>query len=96
MSDVTVEIPLGSVEYLYADITADVALDGSIEIGIGGPPNEATWQTAAWVGDVDLSRSARVLLDGSLALGTYLMWARITDSPEIPIIKCGKVKIVVR
>lgn len=96
MSDTTIEIPLGSVEYLYADLEGDILLDGTVEMALGGAPNDVTWESADWVGDVGMTRSARVLLDGTLAQGTYYLWARVTDTPEVPIIKCGKVKIVVR
>lgn len=96
MSDTTIEIPLGSVEYLYADLTGDILLDGTVEMALGGAPDAVTWEPADWVGDVGMSRSARVLLDGSLAQGTYNVWARVTDTPEAPIIKCGRVKVVTR
>ena len=96
MSDTEVKIPVGSVEYLYADLTGDITLDGTVEMGLGAGADAVTWQTAEWVGTPDFSRSARVLLDGSLGLGTYYLFARVTDTPEVPIVSCGKVKIVTR
>ena len=91
-----VKIPVGSVEYLYADVTGDVALEGPVEMGLGVGADEVVWQEAQWVGDVGTSRSARLLLDGSLAVGTYYLFARVTDSPEVPVLSCGKVKVVTR
>lgn len=86
----------GSKEYLYADLTADVVLDNQpVEFGIAANVDAVTaWMQGAWMGDPGETRSARVLLDGSLAVGQYGVWVRITDTPEIPIVALGKLKIV--
>jgi hypothetical protein len=96
MSDTEVRIPVGSVEYLYADLTGDITLDGTVEMGLGAGADVVTWTTAEWVGVPDFSRSARVLLDGTMDTGTYYLFARVTDNPEVPIVVCGRVRIVTR
>lgn len=97
MSDTVIEIPVGSIEYLYADIEGDVVLDAQpVAIGLGGAPNTTTWREAGWIGIAGTARTARVLLDGTLGVASYPIWVKVTDNPEVPIIHCGKLKIVNR
>lgn len=92
-----IEIPYGSREFLYADVTADVTLDAQVvEIGVGRTVTDATWLAAGWQGDAGTTRSARALLDGTLALGKWSVFVRITDNPEIPIIHAGVLRVISR
>ena len=83
-------MPVGSVEYLFADVSADQTLISQpVEIGLGTSLTTVTWSTASWIGDVGTTRTARILLDGTLTAGRYLIFVRITDDPETPIVKAG-------
>ena len=89
-----IELAQGTVEYLYADVTADHILDSQpVRIAVATSVTTAVWQEATWVGDPGLTRSARLLLDGSLGAGKYGVFVQITDEPEIPIFKAGVVRV---
>ena len=91
-----VEIPEGSVEYLFADVTADQTLDAQpVEIGVGRTVDTAAWEAATWLGDAGTTRTARILLDGTLEVGKHLVFVRVTDNPEVPIVKAGVLRIKV-
>jgi hypothetical protein len=86
-----IRIPAGSIEYLKAPITADVNLDTQpVTLSID---NKATWLPAQWVGTVGLTRTARTTSAVTWAAGSYVVYAKVTDSPEAPIIKCGTVTV---
>lgn len=92
MSDV--EMVTGSVEYLHVDVTCDVVLDQQpVEIGLGSTVDKATWTSAAWEGDAGTTRTCRILLDGSLAASKYNVFVKIHDTPEIPIVRAGVLRI---
>lgn len=81
----------GSAEYLDVGVKCDVVLDSqpvafSLDHG-------ATWQAATWQGSAGTSRTASLLLDGTLPVGRYRVLVQITDSPEIPIIDAGYLAI---
>lgn len=92
-----IEIPQGSVEYLYADVTCDRILDEQpVALAIATVITSVDadeWEEAEWVGDPDNARSARLLLDGSLPAGKYQVFVRITDTPEVPIVKAGTLRV---
>lgn len=91
---IEIEIVEGSVEYLYGDVTADRPLVSQpVAMAVNQGVEGATWVVATWVGDVGLSRSCRILLDGTLAAGKYQVFVKITDTPEVPITKAGVLKV---
>lgn len=94
-SEVTeIEIVQGSVEYLFADVTADRTLDSQpVGIAIDTSTDGAVFADATWIGEAGLTRTCRLLLDGTLNVGKYGVWVKITDSPEIPIIKAGSLRV---
>jgi hypothetical protein len=90
-------VTVGSVEYLYADVTADRELDSQpVEMAVDTNPASADWAEATWVGDPGLTRSCRILLDGTLAAGKYSVYVRITDTPEVPVVKAGVLRVRVQ
>lgn len=90
-------IPAVSTEYLHGPVTASATLDTqTVEVAFVTPasavPSDATsWITATWEGGAATTRTWRVLIGpGSaapLAAGSYGVWVRITDTPEVPIRK---------
>lgn len=89
------EIVKGSVEYLYVDVTGDVVLDSQpVRLAFATTlTSSSTWVDATWMGSAGTSRSCRYLLDGLLAVGKVNIFVKITDSPEIPIIKAGTLRV---
>lgn len=84
----------GSTEYLKVELTADVTLDTqAVDFSLDG---ETTWLTAEAVGSPGTTRTYRHLLlpeeqpDGF----SVEVLVRITDAPEIPIIRAGTLTIV--
>lgn len=89
MSSKEIRIPVGSSEYLKAPITADVELDAqTVQLSKDGG---TSWLAAEWVGDAGTTRTARTSSPVAWTRGTYHVYAKLTDSPEVPIVKCGTV-----
>lgn len=90
-------IPAASTEYLHGLVTASVTLDAQVvEVAFVTPsnanPDDTTaWITAAWIGDPATQRNWQLLIGpGSatpLAVGSYAVWCRVHDTPEIPVRK---------
>ena len=90
-------IPAASTEYLHGLVTASVPLDTQVvEVAFitpsGSNPDDTTaWITAAWTGTAANQRTWQLLIGpGSatpLAVGSYGVWCRVHDDPEIPVRK---------
>jgi len=79
--------PRESVEFQPILVTLDgVPITTNVEVAVLLPtarPAESDWLTATTLnGDIGV-------LIQALSVGTWNVWARITDSPEIPVINCG-------
>ena len=89
------KIVQGSIEYIYAELSADRMLDDqAISMAVTTAASPGSWVAASWVGEPGFYREARILLDGSLTPGRYNVFARISDQPEAPIINVGKLRII--
>lgn len=94
-------IPSISVEYARVRLTADVTLDSqTIEMafvsGYTGEPASGDWHAATWLTPSGTARTAGVLIGtGGLVLaeGTWSVWWRLTDSPEVPARRAGTITI---
>ena len=84
-----------SFEYLDIPITASVPLDDqTVEIALArstAARTEDDWQPATWQGEVGTTRVARLEPFTAPGRGTFLIFARVTDSPEIPVIRAGRI-----
>lgn len=86
-----ISIPTGSIEYLKAQVTADHSLDAqTVQLSKDG---RTTWLAAEWVGDAGLTRTARTTTPVTWTKGVYEIYAKVGDSPESPIVKCGTVDV---
>jgi hypothetical protein len=103
-------IPVGSLEYVRVPVyatssgaqvnpTGDVVqmafLPGS------QAPESGDWKTASWDTDATTTPTtyrARCLVGpaGTVTLtrGTYTVWVKITDSPEVPVRAVGSLKVI--
>lgn len=85
--------PLGTKEYVKATLTSDRALGTqTVELNVLG-----TWVPATWVGSAGLTNTARTTSVVDFAAATpnrgRRVYARFTDSPEIPIVDCGQILV---
>jgi hypothetical protein len=90
----------GTIEYLDVVVTADENLAGTVELSFD---QGTTWTAAAWLGTAATTRTARLLLDTTATTGTppvlvwpegnYPVWVRLTDTPEIPIVSAGSLRV---
>ena len=77
--------PRESVEFQPVLVTLDGnAITTNVEFAI----TNMTARPSNWVAATTLQNQIGVMVE-NLSVGTYKVWARITDSPEIPVIDCG-------
>lgn len=79
--------PRESVEFQPILITLDgdpVTNAADVEVCITTP----SARPSTWIASTSLAGEIGVMVE-NLSVGTYYVWARITDSPEIPVINCG-------
>lgn len=93
----SISIPFGSLEYVKATVTADVtladAMPVSISLSTGGVHS---WRSGTWTGTAAVTRTARTSSPvdfSTLAKGTYVVYVKLTDSPEVPIMQAGTLKV---
>lgn len=97
----------GSSEYLSVPITADVELDTQpvrISIDHGATWLDCTWQgtdtTTTVNGETKHRRTARTddpvtfSLGTAASLKTYTVLAKVTDNPEVPVLKAGSFNVI--
>ena len=101
----TREISAESLEYVKVWVDAHrsgVSFDPTgdvVEMAFTTGPNieEADWQEGSWE-TIGRKYYARCLVgpSGTIELdeGSYQVWVRITDNPEIPVLKAGNVKVI--
>lgn len=89
------DLPTSTVEYVHVTITADADPTGdTVEMAFtAGIPAPADWHQAEWVPDT--TYDARILLGDTITLtaGTYTVWVRVTDNPEIPVLRAGYLRL---
>lgn len=93
-----IEIPRGSAEYVKAVVTADVNLSMTVEMALTKTGAAHTWLPAEWTGSVGLTRTARTTAAQTFSTAnypasSYQVYVRLTDTPELPIVKAGTVKV---
>jgi len=75
--------------------TADTVEAAFVAPGVN--PAALDWKAASWETQ-GTSYFARCLVGPAgvvtLAAGTYKMWVRVTDNPEIPVLEAGNVRVV--
>jgi len=67
---------------------------------VNGEPTSGDWKTATWEADSSTNPTtyyARCLVGpgGTVTLsdGDYQVWVKITDSPEVPVLKAGRLVV---
>lgn len=83
--------PRESVEFVPVLVTLDNnTITNGIEFSVTLPsarPTDSSWFAAT------LLAGETGFLTGTYTPGTWKVWARVTDSPEIPVIDCGAFQI---
>jgi hypothetical protein len=79
--------PRESVEFqpILVTLDGDTVTTG-VETQITLP--SARPSSSGWTAATTLNGNIGLMISG-LSVGTYEVWARVTDSPEIPVIDCG-------
>jgi hypothetical protein len=102
-----VEISSASTQNIYVEVTAQIG--DVIIVPTSDPvymafcanrvtPVPSNWNTASWTTS-GTSYYATCLVGSqnggvNLATGTYVVWIKISDSPEIPVLSAGYLNIV--
>jgi len=80
-----------SVEFRAVDVTVDDVAETDFEVAVlayGERPEEEDWASADQVGS-----EYGYLTDGSLAVGTYTVWVRVSSAPETPVLQAGLLRV---
>jgi hypothetical protein len=104
------ELSTASLEYVQVAISAEeagTAVDPTADtvqmafIAGATAPVTGDWKTASWTTDPTTyppTYRAQCLVGPSgtvtLAAGTWTVWVKVTDSPEIPVKRAGQIKVV--
>lgn len=82
----------GTVQLLKVSVTSDMEIDlQPVHISF----DRTTWLPATWLGAPGLQRTCQVLIDDTnIPAHTAPVYVRVTDTPEIPILKAGFVTII--
>lgn len=92
-------IPRGSKEYINAVITSDVTLSMAVAIAVTQKNSSThTWLPAGWIGSAGTTRTAQTtdpveFTAAAYPKTEYRVYAKLTDSPEVPIIDCGALNL---
>lgn len=78
-----------TTEYVRVDWVSDETLESQVvEISVtlaGARPT--AWQAGVWEGAPATERTARTDMPVVLGAGRYDVYSRLTDSPEIPVLR---------
>jgi hypothetical protein len=103
------EISASSTEYVRVPVSAkasgsvvDPTADTVVMAFIAGTstPGVSDWKTASWETDATTDPDtyyARCLAGSAVTLTagtTYMVWVKVTDSPETPIKRCGLLRAI--
>jgi hypothetical protein len=83
--------PRETVEFVAVLITIDgvtVTSPTGVELAVVLDGSRPT----AWTAAIALSGKIGIIISG-LAAGQYRVWARVTSSPETPVIECGYITV---
>lgn len=84
----------GSIELVYATVTAASSLDGTtVEISVTPHGGAHDWQAADWDGTPTTTGTAVTSAVHTYATGNYIVNVRVTSGSQIPIIECYAVKV---
>ena len=98
-----IKIPLEPIKVagVYVNPTADVVQMAFVTTGV---PAGGDWKSASWETDATTepdTYTVRCLVGGTgtgataeLAAGSYTIWLKITDSPEVPVQPVGRLEVV--
>ncbi|MGV3564213.1 MAG: hypothetical protein ACO1ON_13125 [Nocardioides sp.] len=85
-------IPAISIEHIHVPVSVTsggLPVAPTVRIAVvddctGTTPGDDDWHDADWI-----DGGVRWLYLGNLPAGTYAVWVRITDAPEIPVRRAG-------
>ncbi|MFF3443628.1 hypothetical protein [Streptosporangium sp. NPDC002721] len=97
------QYPRETVEYVYIVVDVNVEVDGLPVVAqvrpYGVRPAADAWGAAAWGEDADGNTAILILIgpgtpwDFSTSPGTFIPWAKVTATPEIPLLEGDPIQI---
>lgn len=94
----TIRVSDGAVEYSWPmtitatdgdDITAD-----TVQVSLGTYSDPATWVTPVITRPTPSSATVKLLIDDTTPVGTYWLWCKVSDSPEVVPRRGARIHIV--
>jgi len=87
---VTNYYPRETTEFVPVTVTVDgVSVTSGVQFSITNGQTRPT----VWMESVTLDDQIGFMLTAPLTVGAYRVWAKVTDSPEIPVIECGSYRV---
>ena len=80
------EYPRETIEFQPVVITVDGV---TVTTGIQFAIVPAGTRPTTWTAPTTLGADSGVMVSG-LTAGVYVVWAKITSSPETPVVECGR------
>jgi hypothetical protein len=82
--------PRETVELVPVVVTVDgVPVTENVQLALTGVYGE---RPSAWSDPVVAGDDSGVLIS-ALDPGVYRVWAKVTDSPEVPVVECGSFRV---
>lgn len=78
-----------SVEFLPVTVTVDGT---PVTTGIEFCVTDRNARPVTWVAPYVLGDESGILIS-DYEVGTYIVWARVTDSPEVVVLVCGQFSV---
>lgn len=78
--------PRETIEFIGVTVTVDGV---SVTTGVGLSVTKFGIRPTIWIAPVTIDGRIGVMTE-TQDPGTYQVWARVTDSPETPVILCGQ------
>lgn len=88
LSTVYVRVPVYGDAADLSALTVEMAI-----IARGTLPVEADWKTATWLDSNDAALLIGPSSSNIIAAGSYDVYVRVTDPPEVPVMKAGSLVV---
>lgn len=97
ISTQTIAVSLGAVEYTWPvtitetngkNITGD-----TVQISLGTYDAPGTWQAGVVQRPGNSTAVIQLLINNTVAAGSYWVWVKVTDSPEIVPRRCQRITV---
>jgi len=81
--------PRETVEFIPVEVTVD---GETVTDGVQFCVTNRVTRPTSWISPVTLEGKIGVMTNAQ-PVGVYVIWAKVTDSPEVPVIRCGEYRV---